>query len=171
MQIITAQTLAHSAWICNPKPWQKDTSWTWLQLRWHFWGLNQPPICYGYSSLITYSCVPTIYPVTYFDCITAFEALYWWTSVKDGAHTSFADILQKCIWTSLATELQRYSTLNVIKIPNGIIFDRTSYCIMKCGCIKEATTLPVSTMISVWIQDTSLYPGYTRLPWQLSKLN
>ena len=39
----------------------------------------------------------------HFDCITMFEALYCWTSVKGGAHTRFIDVWllnesTKCIW-------------------------------------------------------------------------
>ena len=33
------------------------------------------------------------YSVVYFDHITAFEALYHWTSVKGGAHIRFVDLL------------------------------------------------------------------------------
>ena len=33
------------------------------------------------------------YSVAYFDCITVFEVLYRWTSIKGGAHTCFVDLM------------------------------------------------------------------------------
>ena len=50
------------------------------------------------------------YSVAYFDCITAFEAPYRWTSIKGVAHMRFIDSLDihvstKYVWTPPLTEV------------------------------------------------------------------
>ena len=64
------------------------------------------------------------------DRITAFEALYHSTSVKDGAHTHLVD-LSGIDGTLLRTNpalngntvLERFERSNAVKIRNGIMFD------------------------------------------------
>ena len=85
-----------------------------------------------YQSLSSWPCemcVLNSWSVSYFECLTTFEALYHWTFIVGGAHTHFMKILliYESIWSMYEprpyvkfSDIQHFKHGNVLEIHNRI---------------------------------------------------
>ena len=88
---------------CYEEAWLHQYTVNWFKLQLHVWQSRVE--IEGYS-------------VAYFDRIAVFEVLYFWTSVKGGAHTCFIDAWisdesTKCVWAPPLMEVQWYNASKV----------------------------------------------------------